>query len=119
MEKNDIAVIDQHLTIWSERDQNIRTANITKVYAADAEIIDPHFVANGHGELNGLIDSLQNKFPNYTFALRQPIEQHHNVARLYWQFGSESKPDAETGLDVIILENGLIKKLIVFIDSKV
>lgn len=118
MEKNDIAVVEQHFATWSERDEQIRTANIAKVYAADVVITDPHFMANGAGGLNTLIANLQSKFPDYKFRLRKPIEQHHNVARLYWQLGSEVKPDAETGMDVITIENGLIKTLIVFIDPK-
>ncbi|WP_020214110.1 nuclear transport factor 2 family protein [Flavobacterium rivuli] len=118
MEKKDIAVIEQHFATWSERNEKIRTANIAKVYADDVNIIDPHFVANGHGELNTLIANLQAKFPDYKFTLRKPIEQHHNVARLYWQLGSETKPDAETGMDVITVENGVIKTLIVFIDPQ-
>lgn len=118
MEKNDIAVIEQHFATWSERDEQIRTANITKVYAPDVVITDPHFVANGTGELNTLIAGLQSRFPDYRFRLRKPIEHHHNVARLYWQLGSEAKPDTETGMDVITIENGRIKTLIVFIDPQ-
>ncbi|WP_431241436.1 nuclear transport factor 2 family protein [Flavobacterium sp. P21] len=119
MEKNEILLVEKHLAIWSERNEQLRIADIEKVYAPDLDIIDPHFVAHGHGELNGLIENVQKMFPLYQFTLRKPIEHHHNVARLYWQLGSKDKSDVETGMDIITLENGLIKTLIVFIDPQV
>jgi hypothetical protein len=66
--------------------------------------------------LNDVISSLHKRFPEYRFTLRKPIEQHHNVARLYWQLGSVEKPDVQTGMDVMIVENGKIQTLVIFID---
>jgi len=118
MEKNAITLLEKHLAIWSERDEQIRNRNIAEVYAPGIEIIDPHFVLNGYSQLNSLIEDLHKKFPDYKFTMKKPVEHHNNVARLYWQLGSESKPDVETGMDVVTIENGLIKTLIVFIDPQ-
>jgi len=118
MEETDMKTIEKHFAIWSERDSAIRAANISLVYTEDLKIIDPHFVANGHSELDGLIRGLHTRFPDYSFTLRKPIEQHHNTGRLFWQLGSAEKPDVETGMDVFLVENGKIQTLIVFIDPK-
>lgn len=118
MELQDQHLIEKHFSIWSERDAAKRAALIAEVYAEDVEIIDPHFVAHGHSELQQLITNLQSKFPERKFRLRQPIEGHHYVARLYWQFGTDDIPAQETGEDVFVLENGKIRRLLIFIDVK-
>ncbi|WP_343689271.1 nuclear transport factor 2 family protein [Chitinophaga sp.] len=118
MESQDQRLIEKHFSIWSERDTAKRATFIAEVYAEDVEIIDPHFVAKGHGELQVLITNLQAKFPERTFRLRAPIEGHHNVARLHWQFGTAAIPDQETGEDIFVLENGKIQRLLIFIDAR-
>jgi len=118
MTNEEIEIVKKHFATWSERDVETRNKNIPEVYAPDLTIIDPHFIAHGRGKLIPLIEDLQNKFPKYSFRLRKPIETHHNAARLFWQLGSEEQPDVNTGMDVFIMEEGLIKTLIVFIDPK-
>lgn len=118
MELQEQNLVKKHLAIWSERDAAKRATLITEVYADDIEIIDPHFVAHGHSELQLLITNLQSKFPERKFRLRQPIEGHHHIARLFWQFGTEDIPAQETGEDIFVLENGKIRRLLIFIDEK-
>lgn len=114
----DQQLIEKHFSIWSERDATKRAALIAEVYTADVEIVDPYFVANGHTDLQVLITNLQSKFPERKFRLRQPIEGHHHVARLFWQFGTEDMPAQETGEDVFVVENGKIRRLLIFIDAR-
>lgn len=118
MEMQDIKTIEKHFATWSERDKDVRAKDIPLIYAEDLQIIDPHFLAKGYQDLNNHIDGLQAQFPDYRFTLRKPIEQHHNVARLFWQLGSVEKPDVETGMDVFIIVDGKIQTLLVFIDVK-
>lgn len=113
-----LPIIEQHFAIWSERNAEIRASEISKVYTKDIEIIDPHSVAHGYKEAQELITNLQAKFPQRSFSLRKAIEEHHNVARLFWQFGTPEQPDQVTGQDVLILENGKIRQLLIFIDPQ-
>ncbi|SHL94032.1 nuclear transport factor 2 family protein [Chitinophaga sp. CF418] len=118
MEFREQQLIKKHFAIWSERDAAKRATLITEVYTDDVEITDPHFVVHGHGDLQQLITNLQAKFPERAFRLRRPIEGHHNVARLFWQFGTADMPAQETGQDVFVLENGKIRQLLIFIDAR-
>lgn len=118
MEFREQSLIEKHFSIWSERDAAKRAALMPEVYATDVEIIDPHFVASGQGQLQELITNLQAKFPERKFRLRQPIEGHHNVGRLFWQFGTVDMPAQETGQDVFQVENGRIQRLWIFIDVR-
>lgn len=116
MEATTLSLSEKHLTIWSERDAEKRAILISEVYHPDVEIVDPHFVVHGHAELQQLITNLQAKFPERRFTLRQAIEGHHHIGRLFWQFGTEQQPALETGQDVFIIENNQIRQLLVFID---
>lgn len=118
MSKVDIeALAKKHLDIWTEKNAQKRNESIKEVYTEDVEIIDPFFVINGHSNLNDFIKDLQKKHPDFDFSLAQPIESHNNIARLFWQFGPENKPDTIPGQDIFVIENGKIKSLYIFIDG--
>lgn len=112
------SLVETHLSIWNERDVNKRNELMKRVYADSIEMVDSHFVAVGHGEINGFVDGLQKKNPSARFSHVKKIDVNHNVARLYWQNGPSEKPDAVTGMDLFVFENGKAVKLYVFVDGK-
>lgn len=112
------SLVEAHLSIWNERDVKKRNELMKKVYADGIEMIDSNFVATGYGEINGFVDGLQQKNPTARFSHVKAIDVNHNVARLYWQNGPSEKPDAVTGMDLFVFENGKAVKLYVFVDGK-
>lgn len=112
------SLVDSHLSIWNEIDIKKREALMKKVYDENVEMVDSHFVANGFKEINGFIDGLQQKNKKARFSHIKAIDVNHNIARLYWQHGSAEKPDAVTGMDLFVFENGKVVKLYVFVDIK-
>lgn len=111
------SLVEQHLNIWNERDKSKRSDLLKQVYADNVEMVDVHFVAVGHTAINGFVESLQEKNPAFRFSHVRPVTTHHNIARLYWQVGSPEKPDAVTGMDLFVFENGKVARLYVFVDS--
>lgn len=112
------SLVESHLAIWNEKDLKKRKNLIEKVYADNIEMVDSHFIANGHKEINEFIDGLQKKSPSSKFSIIKEIDVNHNTARLYWKHSSSEKTDSVTGMDLFVLENGKIVKLYVFLDSK-
>lgn len=110
-------LLQLHLATWGEKNVEKRTKNFKLIYTEDVNIVDPFFILNGTANLNPFIDDLQKKHPGFKFSLAKPIETHNNIARLFWQFGPESKPDTITGQDVFAIENNKIKSLYIFIDG--
>jgi hypothetical protein len=88
------------------------------VYAENIEMVDSHFIAVGHQEINGFVNGLQKKDPTSKFTHSKAVDVNHNIARLYWQHGSPEQPDAVTGMDLFVFENGKAVKLYVFVDKK-
>ena len=115
--KDLIAIVEQHLAIWNEKDAAKRSTLAGKVYAENIEMVDRHFTANGYESINEFINKLQKENPSARFTHIKSINAHHNIARLFWQFGPKEKPDAVTGMDLFVIENGKVQKLYVFVDD--
>jgi catechol 2,3-dioxygenase-like lactoylglutathione lyase family enzyme len=112
-----LALVHKHQAIFSETDATKRTRLMEEAYADDIEIIDPHAVLTGRAEVNKFIAGLQQKSPGGTFSQARPIEAHHNVAELHWQFGPAAQPAQVTGLDMLVLANGKVQRMYVFVDG--
>ncbi|GGG99121.1 VOC family protein [Pedobacter zeae] len=112
------SLVETHLAIWNENDLKKREALMEKVYAEAIEMVDSHFIANGHKEINDFVEDLHKKTPGSKFSHIKAIDVNHNIARLFWQNGIPGKPDAVTGMDLFVFENGKAVKLYVFVDSK-
>lgn len=111
------ALVNRHLQIWNQQDDAKRTALLAQTYARDFEMVDRHFIVSDYGKLNEFVNDLHRKSPGYVFTPAKPIVAHHNVVRLFWQFGPASNPKAVTGMDLFVVENGKVQKLYVFVDE--
>jgi hypothetical protein len=112
-----LALVHQHQAIFSETDDAKRTQLMAEAYASDIQVVDPHAVHTGLAEVNKFIADLQQKSPAGTFSQARAIEAHHNVAELHWQFGPAAQPAQVTGLDILVLANGKVQTLYVFVDG--
>jgi catechol 2,3-dioxygenase-like lactoylglutathione lyase family enzyme len=110
-------LITRHLLIWNEKNTVERIQDIQNVYNYNVNVAVPGLEFSGYEKLNGFIDGLHTKNAGYVFTHQRPIESHHNLARLFWSFGPPSQPNATTGMDVFIIENGRIQALYVFLDD--
>lgn len=108
-------LIKQHLAIWNEKNLSKRNVLMNQVYAPNIEMVDRHFVATGYNEINEFVNSLQQKNPDYKFRTIK-LETHHNIARLFWQVGSTTRPNAVSGMDLFVIQNGKIQQLYVFVN---
>lgn len=111
------SLVEQHLALWNEHNPAKRKQIMQAIYSPNLEMVDRHFVANGYEQVDSFIQDLQKKSPDFRFSHAKPIDIHHNVARLFWQVGSKSKPDAVTGMDLFVIENGKVVKMYVFVNE--
>jgi hypothetical protein len=51
------------------------------------------------------------------FRLRGDVDAHHDQARFQWQAGPEEQPDLFVGFDVIVTEDGRIRRVYGFSDA--
>ena len=112
------SLVELHLALWNEKDVAKRDALMKKIYADNIEMVDSHFTAVGHKEIDVFVEGLQKKSVNSKFTPIKAVDVNHNTARLYWQHGNAEKSDAVSGMDLFVFENGKVSKLYVFVDSR-
>jgi len=111
---------DSLLKVWSERDDQQRMRVIKQIYAADIIFyeVDGGPAIEGHQAIDALIKTLQAQWPSeFVFTLLKPAVINHGVSQVGWTLGVHNTPPAATGMDIAIIENGLIKELYLYLDS--
>ncbi|WP_159470379.1 nuclear transport factor 2 family protein [Dyadobacter sp. 3J3] len=110
-------LVNEHFILWNEQDRSKRTLLIEALYADDVEFIDPFVAITGKDKINDFIDHLHKENPGFQFTTSNNPDQHHEVARLVWNFGPDDNKDLIKGEDVFVISKGLISKVYTFIDK--
>ncbi len=77
-------LLTRHVGILNDLDLASRTPAIAGVYAENLTFVDPHQEFMGREHFDGYLEGLHQKFPGAVFQLAQPIDTHHQIARINW-----------------------------------
>ncbi len=103
--------------VFGEGDDTRRRAAIEELYTEDCEVYVPPGVFVGHDALDKFAGELRATHPHFVYAPYGNPQVLHNAARLLWGSGARGEKPAYTGEDVIIVRDGKIAALYVFLDS--
>jgi len=105
-------LMQAHLTqVFNERDNASRRTAIARIYAPDVTFSDPEEVVTGHDALNAKAQRLLDDAPAFSFRLLSPILTNHDLGYLAWGFGPEGGDPVVHGIDIALVQDGLIKSL--------
>ena len=101
--------------VFGERDATRRRRSIDAIIAEDIVFHDPHGKSSGRDALDAAVAALQAQFPDFVFTeiMVQALEE---TGRLHWGFGPPGAPPKVTGLDVVLVREGMIAALYTFLD---
>jgi hypothetical protein len=106
------------LGVFSEHDAVKRRSLIVKIWDAKAVFIDPEGRYVGHTAINGAVEKLQHRFPDFAFSVLKDGDANSGVGRLPWGFGPPDGPPKITGIDVLVAsDDGRITALYTFADA--
>ncbi|WP_229379647.1 nuclear transport factor 2 family protein [Fibrella forsythiae] len=111
---------DSLLKVWSERNDEQRLAVMQRIYAADIIFYetDQGEAIKGHQAIDALIKTLQSQWPpEFVFSLTRPAVFNHGVSHVAWTLGAAQATPVASGMDIAIIENGLIKELYLYLDA--
>jgi ketosteroid isomerase-like protein len=111
------AIIDNHLAAWNNTDPVSRQAAIATIYSLDVKVADPDEKYKGRETVDGIIAGFQAKFSGASLSLVGKPQIHHNGVYYKWQLAAAGAAPLATGVDFILLKDGLIKTLYVFVDK--
>lgn len=114
---NDAATIARaYIDTWNALDGEQLGSLLAHHWAPDAHYGDPLMEGDGHASISGLVQAVQQRFPEYRFALKGQPDGYGETVRLSWTLGQDGEPPAIEGSDVLLLRQGQIERVIGFID---
>lgn len=103
--------------VFGEGDATRRRAAIKELYTEDCVVYTPIAVIAGHDALDTFSGDLRATHPHFVYTPHSKPQVLHNAARLAWGSGPRGESPDYTGWDVIIVRDGKIAALYVFLDS--
>ena len=105
------------LGVFNERDPARRAATIAATYAEDVVFHDPEGSVTGRAAVDGKAQALLDGAPGFVFAPRGPVySSAGSLGALAWRFGPEDGEPVATGMDIALVEDGLIATMHTVLD---
>src|SRR6266403_4525881 len=103
--------------VFGEGNAARRRAAIEDLYTEDCVLYVPPGIFVGLEALDKFAGDLRATHPNFVYTPHGEAQAVHNAGILAWGSGPKGEAPEYTGLDVIIVRDGKIAALYVFLDS--
>lgn len=103
--------------VFGEGDAMRRRAAIKDLYTEDCALYVPPGIFIGHDALDKFAGDLRATHPHFSYTPVGEPQALHNAGRIDWSSGVKGEEPDYTGLDVIIVRDGKIAALYVFLDT--
>jgi hypothetical protein len=103
--------------VFGEGDAVRRRAAIEELYTDDSVVYTPLGAITGHAALDKFAGDLRATHPHFVYTPHSKPQARHNAGRLAWGSGPRGESPEYTGWDVIIVRDGKIAALYVFLDA--
>jgi hypothetical protein len=105
--------------VFGEDNAARRRAAIAELYAEDCVLYAPPGMFVGRDALDKFAGDLRATHPHFVYTPQGEAQALHNAGRLAWGSGSRGEAPNYTGLDVVIIGDGKIAALYVFLDTAI
>ncbi|WP_246583553.1 nuclear transport factor 2 family protein [Bradyrhizobium iriomotense] len=103
--------------VFGENNPDRRRAAIRDLFAEDAAVHAPPGVIVGRDALDKFAGDLRSLHPDYVYTPSGEPQVVHDSARLAWGSGPKGEPPRYTGEDFILVRNGKIAALYIYLNS--
>jgi len=103
--------------VFGENNATRRRAAIEELYTEDCVLYVPQGMFVGHEALDQHAGELRSKHPRSVYTVHSKPHVLHNAGRMAWGSGPPGEPPAQTGWDLMIVRDGKIAALYVFLDD--
>ena len=104
--------------VFGENDAQRRRAALDELYTDDCVLYVPDGVFKGRGAIDEFSGNLRMTHPQFVYTPHGDPQVLHNSGILAWGSGPKGGDPEYTGLDVIIVANGRISALYVYLNPK-
>ncbi|WFU75890.1 nuclear transport factor 2 family protein [Bradyrhizobium sp. CB2312] len=103
--------------VFGEGDAERRRTAIDELWTENATLYVPPGVIVGRDAIGKFAGDLRATHPHFVYTPTSEPQALHNAGRLAWESGPRGEAPDYTGWDVIIVEDGRIAALYVFLDQ--
>jgi hypothetical protein len=103
--------------VFGEGDAKRRRAAIDELWTENGALYAPPGVIVGRDAIDKFAGELRATHPDFVYTPTGEPQALHNAGRLAWGSGPRGEAPDYTGWDVIIVEDGRIAALYVFLDQ--
>jgi SnoaL-like domain len=112
------SIANRYIDLWNERDGAKRLEILAANWASNASYTDPLASVSGAAEISTLIGGVQQRFPEFSFALIGKVDGFGDNVRFSWGLGPKGAADAPIkGTDFAAIKNGKIESVTGFLDQ--
>ena len=108
-------VASRYIDLWNERAPQRRREMLGANWTADARYVDPLMSGDGHAGVDALIAGVQQRFPDFRFALIGEPNGFGDHVRFSWGLGPEGSDSPIKGTDFAVLSHGRIRSITGFL----
>ncbi len=110
-------IASRYIDLWNERSPDRRRALLSQHWASDARYVDPLMSGDGYDGVDALISGVQQRFPDFRFALLGKADGFGEHLRFSWGLGPEGADSPIKGTDFAVVQDGKIRSITGFLDS--
>jgi hypothetical protein len=103
--------------VFGEGDADRRRAAIQELWAEDGVLYAPPGAIVGHAAIDTFAGDLRATHPHFAYTPIGSPRALHDAGQLAWASGQPGEAPAYTGADVILVRDGRIAALYVFLDE--
>ena len=114
-------IAHRYIELWNERTPSRRREMLATHWTADARYVDPLMSGDGHDGVDALIAGVQQRFPDFKFALIGAPNGYGDQLRFHlrfsWGLGPDGVDSPIKGTDFAVLKDGRIRSITGFLDQ--
>ena len=112
------SIANRYIDLWNERDAKRRLDMLAANWSAEASYTDPLASVKGAADISALIGGVQQRFPEFSFALIGKVDGFGDNVRFSWGLGPKGAADAPIkGTDFAAIADGKIASVTGFLDQ--
>jgi len=111
------SIATRYLELWNERDPQRRHALLAAHWSDNASYVDPLMRGDGHDGIDALVAGVQQRFPDFRFALIGEPNGYGDRVRFSWSLGPDGADSPIKGTDFAVVEKGRIRSITGFLDQ--
>lgn len=114
---NVLEIAEGYIALWNERNDTRRRDLLASNWTRDARYVDPLMKGEGPDGIDAMIVGVQQRFPDFEFALLGKPDGHGDFVRFSWGLGPRGGDNPVKGTDFVVTDGGRISSVTGFLDQ--